>query len=79
MDSNIKSLNAIKLLDAEEAIERILSGLQSQKLKMELKKWYSFGLSKEGQGLIDLSSEELGSFMDKLSDITLVLYNYHHK
>jgi hypothetical protein len=77
LKANIKSFSPRKMLSAEEAMEKILTGIASAQVRKEVNKWYLFGLQGGGKDLKKLSPEELGFFMDKLSDIALVLYNFH--
>lgn len=79
MDAKLRSINRIKLLSAEEAIERTFDGIDSPALKAELFKWFVFGTTGKGKELHRLSAEELGELMDKLPDLVLALYAYHQE
>lgn len=76
MDAKITSINQIKLLSAEEALERIFAAIDSPALKEELFKWFAFGITGKGKQLHTLTAEELGDLMDILPDLVLALYNY---
>jgi hypothetical protein len=76
MDAKLKSINHIRLLSAEEALERLFDGIDSPALKDELFKWFAFGTTGKGKTLHNLTPEELGDFMDKLPDLVLALYNF---
>ncbi|MDN5286587.1 MAG: hypothetical protein JWR38_2861 [Mucilaginibacter sp.] len=76
MEAKLRSINQLRLLSAEEAIERIFDGIDSPALKAELFKWFAFGTTGKGKELHTLSTEELGDLMDKLPDLVLALYTY---
>ena len=77
MEAKLKSINQIKLLRAEEALEQIFDDIDSLAVKCELFKWFAFGTIGKGKEQHTLTTEELGDFMDKLPDLDLSLYTYH--
>ncbi len=79
MDAKLRSINQLRLLSAEEAIERIFDGIASPALKGELFKWFAFGTTGKGRELHRLTPEELGELMDKLPNLVLAMYAYHQE
>ncbi|WPU94822.1 hypothetical protein SNE25_04710 [Mucilaginibacter sabulilitoris] len=76
MTAKVRSLNRHDLLNAGEAIERILSVVDSAEIKNELLKWLEIGFKDHSKTLANFSSEELAIFLDKLPDLVLALYCY---
>jgi hypothetical protein len=73
MGAKITSVNQVKLLTAQEAIERIFAGIESPEVKHELSKWHALG---EAIKLHHLTPEQLADLMDRLPDLVLALYSY---
>lgn len=75
MEATVKSINRIKLLTSEEALELLYAGIESSVIKEELSKWFSFGLKDNDIRLSALTTEQLAIFLDKIPDLLLILYN----
>ena len=76
MEAKIKSINSVKLITPEEALEAILRSINSAEVRAELLKWLAFGADAKNNTLTSLSTEQLTIFMDKLPDLILVLYTH---
>ncbi|MHB8208613.1 hypothetical protein [Mucilaginibacter sp.] len=74
MEAKIKSINSVKLISPEEALEAMLRTVNSGEVRAELLKWLDFGADPKNTTLSSLSTEQLILFMDKLPDLILVLY-----
>jgi hypothetical protein len=72
--AKVKTLHAVNLITAGQALERIFSTIASEEVKAELQKWYDFGLTGNGSDLHRLPQEQLGLFITKLQDLSLALY-----
>ncbi len=72
--AKIKTINSVKLLTAEQALEKIFQSVNSAEVKAELVLWLQFGHTSSASQLRNLSPEQLTLFLDKITDLLLTLY-----
>lgn len=72
--AKIKTINSVKLLTAEQALEKLLHSVTSPEVKIELERWLQFGHTSSNSQLRNLTPEQLTLFLDKITDLLLTLY-----
>jgi|GEM_PF-2667829 len=72
--AKIETINSVKLLTAEQAMEKLLHSVSSPEVKAELELWLQFGHTSSDSQLRNLTPEQLTLFLDKITDLLLVLY-----
>jgi hypothetical protein len=75
LQAKVKSISGIQLISSEEALKALLGTIDSDVVKEELNKWFEFGLDTPNSHISNLDTEQLALFMDKISDLMLILYN----
>jgi len=77
--AKVKTLSSTQIIFAEQALDNLFSTINSAEVKVELNKWFAFGLTGGGENLHQLSPEELAEFLDKIRDLSLALYCYQQE
>lgn len=72
--AKIKTINSVEPLSARQALEKLWLSIRDERVRKELERWLSEGLTGSGTTLHELTPEQLTLFLDKLQDLLLAIY-----
>lgn len=67
-------LSGQQLLDADQALDKVLSSIHDEQVRQELMAWFQYGSENRKKQLAALSAEQLGLLLEKIPDLLLILY-----
>jgi hypothetical protein len=72
--AKVETINSVKLLSADQALEKLWLSVNDADVATELHKWLDYDLTGSASTLRQLTPEQLTLFLDKLPDLLLAIY-----